>query len=143
MMAVALPLVLGLQSHCCAASWVRPETAPGSHQPTAIGWSTDFDCARQIALASNKMMLIAFHCENCAGCQWMDSEVYGHAPIIAAAQNVVALKIDGAAHPQLALRYGIKKYPTIVWTDAMGNEKHRFDGILSGYELYQAMEQHH
>lgn len=142
MMVVALPLVLALRSNPQAAI-PAPGNTSNSAQPTFIAWNFNFESARQIATSSNKMMMIAFYTDWCPACRWMDREVYGRAPIVAEAQNVVPLKINAEGQPDIARRYNVQKYPTIVWTDAAGNEKHRSDGGLNGYELYQAMQQHH
>lgn len=140
MMAVALPLVFALRANPQSTALLATG-ASASPQPAFIAWNTHFESAQQIALSSNKTMMIAFYTDGCAACQAMDREVYGRAPIIAEAQNIVPLKINAESQPQIAQRYNIQKYPTIVWTDAAGNEKHRSDGGLNGYELYQAMQQ--
>lgn len=141
MMAVALPLVFALRANPDGANFSMG--GANSPAPTSITWNTDFETAQQLAATSNKMMMIAFFTDNCPDCQWIECHVYGRAPIIAASQRIVALKINAEHQPQIARRYAVKKYPTIIWTDATGQEKHRFDGGMSGYELYQAMEQFH
>lgn len=141
MMAVALPLVFALRANPDGANLSTGGAILPA--PTSIVWHTHFETAQQLAAASQKMMMIAFYADNCPDCQWMECHVYVRAPIIAAAQQIVALKINAEHQPQLARRYAVKKHPTIIWTDAAGLEKHRFDGEMSGYELYQAMEQFH
>lgn len=140
MMAVALPLVFALRSN--PQGDVSPAGSAAA-QPTFIAWNFNFDSAQQIATSGNKMMMIAFYTDWCPACKWMDREVYGRAPIVAEAQNIVPLKINAEGQPDIARRYGVHKYPTIVWTDSAGNEKYRSDGSLNGYELYQAMQQNH
>ncbi len=139
MMAVALPLVFALHSNPQAAQ----TPSQGNTPATTIDWNFSFDCARQFALSSGKMMMIVFTSETCLACQEMEREVFGRAPIVAESQHIVALKIDAALQPQIAARYGVEKWPTIVWTDAAGQEKHRAESGLNGYELYQAMQQFH
>jgi len=141
MMAVALPLVFALRSNPQSTDLATPGGAPAPLQPTFIAWNYNFESAQSIAAASNKTMMIAFYTDWCPACKQMDREVYGRAPIIVEAQNIVPLKINAEGQPDLARRYNIHKYPTILWTDAAGNEKHRSDGNLNGYELYQAMQQ--
>lgn len=141
MMAVALPLVFALRASPDGANFSTGGAILPS--PTAIAWHTHFETAQRLAAASQKMMMIAFFADNCPDCQWMECHVYVRAPIIAAAQRIVALKINAEHFPQLARRYAVQKFPTLIWADAAGQEKHRFDGTMSGYELYQAMEQFH
>ncbi len=139
MMAVALPLVFALRSNPQSQGLLLPGAAPA--QPAFIGWNFNFESAQQIATQKQQMMMIAFYTDWCPACKWMDREVYGRAPIIAESQNIVPVKINAEGQPQIASRYNVHKYPTIVWTDAAGNEKYRSDGGLNGFELYQAMQQ--
>lgn len=143
MMAVALPLVFALRSNPQSAHPATQNGVPAAPQPTSIAWNFNLESAQQIASQKSKMVMIAFYTDWCPACKWMDREVYGRAPIIAQAQNIVPVKINAEGEPLLAQRYNVTKYPTIVWMDAAGNEKHRADGSLNGYELYQAMEQNH
>lgn len=143
MMAVALPLVFALRSNPQSLQLSASGAAPAPLQPTFIAWNYNFESAQQIAAASQKMIMIAFYTDWCPACKRMDREVYGRAPIVVEAQNIVPLKINAEGQPQIALRYNVRKFPTLVWTDAQGNEKYRSDGSLNGHQLYQAMQLNH
>jgi thiol:disulfide interchange protein len=142
MAAISLPLV------CMAALSARtPQAAVPSAAPVAaapaplyVYWNYNFDAAQQIAATSNKSMMIDFYTDWCPACKWLDANVYSRPEIAAEAQSIVPLKINAEGQPELARRYNITKYPTIVWTDSAGNEKARQVGGSSAYDFFYTMQ---
>jgi thiol:disulfide interchange protein len=144
MAAISLPLV------CMAALSARtPQTAVASAAPVAaaapaplyVYWNYNFDAAQQIAATSNKSMMIDFYTDWCPACKSLDANVYSRPEIAAEAQSIVPLKINAEGQPDLARRYNVTKYPTIIWTDSAGNEKARQVGGSSAYDFFYTMQQ--
>lgn len=117
---------------------------PALAQPAApqyIYWNYNFQAAQQQAAASNKSMMLDFYTDWCPACKWLDNNVYSLPQIAAEAQNIVPVKINAEGQPDLAQRYNITKFPTIVWTDSAGNEKFRQVGGSSPYDFFNTMQQ--
>ena len=146
----ALPALalLTLREHANSLFFSAPATtstttnapALAAAAPAYIPWNYTWEAAQQQAAATGKPIMIAFYTDWCPACKWMDKEIYWRPGIVEAAQKFVPLKINAETYPQIAEKYGIKKYPSLVWTDPNGNEKSRNDGSLGGPELFAAMQ---
>ncbi|HEX9995722.1 MAG TPA: thioredoxin family protein [Abditibacterium sp.] len=143
----ALPALalLTLREHANAFNFSAPVSATTATTLAAapasyIAWNYTFEAAQQQAAATEKPIMIAFYTDWCPACKWMDKEVYWRPGIVEAAQKFVPLKINADTYPQIAERYKVQKFPTLVWTDSYGNEKSRNDGSLAGPELFAAMQ---
>lgn len=67
----------------------------------------------------------------------MDEWVYTADEVVDAASTVVAVKVDGDDHPELAERFEVVGYPTMVLVSPEGEEL----GRLSGYVSVKGMTQ--
>ncbi len=98
-------------------------------------WITDYARALEKARTENKRVMMDFTGSDwCSWCIKLDSEVFSQDTFKSyAAQNLVLLKLDfpqrtplsealKKQNEELANRYGIKGYPTIIVVDAMGQE---------------------
>jgi thiol:disulfide interchange protein len=127
-----------------AAAVVAPDSSnsPQSSSPQTVNWNYDFKAATQLATTSNKSMMIDFYTDWCGPCKWLDANVYNLPEIATEAQNIVPVKINAEAQVDLARQYNITKYPTIIWTDSVGNEKFRQVGGCSPREFFNIMRQY-
>ena len=108
----------------------------------AVAWQTSFEAAQQIALSGNKNMMVDFYADWCGPCKAMDENTYPDASIVQESLNVVPVKINVDNFPDLAQRYSVTGYPTIVWMDASGTERGRIMGGMSAAELLPLMQQY-
>ena len=76
------------------------------------GWSTSYEEATASAQASQKPLLIAFHSDNCPPCYAMERTVLGEAPVVAALQDVVPVKVNLSYRPELGTKYDVPGTPT-------------------------------
>jgi thiol:disulfide interchange protein len=110
--------------------------------PRTINWIYEVKAGSQLAVAENKSMMIVFYTDWCPACHWMDANIYNQPWVAAEAQHIVPVKINAEGQPAIANQYAIKKYPTIVWTDSVGNEKFRQVGGSSQGEFITTMRQY-
>jgi thiol:disulfide interchange protein len=111
------------------------QPALAANAPRSINWIYEVKAGSRLAVAENKPMMIAFYTDWCPSCHWMDANIYNQPGVAAEAQDIVSVKINAEGQPAIANQYAITKYPTIVWTDSVGNEKYRQVGSSSQDEF--------
>lgn len=112
-------------------------------------WLTDFEAARQQSEATGRPILIDFTGSDwCHFCILLNNEVFSEEAFKAfAAEHLVLLKIDfprqnplpedvAAANRELAMKYGIRGYPTIILADKDGKEFARTGYRRGGVDAY-------
>jgi thioredoxin-related protein len=110
----------------------------------AAEWLSDYDAAVQRATAEKKPLLLDFTGSDwCIWCKRLDAEVFSQRPFIDyARQNLVLVEVDFPAtkpqssqekqrNRQLAHKYSVSGYPTVVLVDAPGHELGR-TGYMEG-----------
>ena len=89
----------------------------------------DFDAAKKAAKAGDKLVMIDFKADWCGPCKMLDRTTWSDEEVIGSVQEkAVAVKIDVDQNGDLASKYGIRSIPTIIFTDANGEEVSRFIG---------------
>lgn len=120
---------------------LTPSVAMASEAPAPrwINWTYSLEEGQSRARASRSKVLIDFYTDWCPGCRWVDSHVYTRPDVLTEAQNVSMVKINAEGRRDLAERYGIKVYPSFIWTDANGNVTARQDGSTPASEFASLM----
>ena len=93
-----------------------------------LEWLTSMDAAMEAARHENRPVMIDFYTDWCAWCKRLDADTYANKQVIAAAGDFVAVKINADVERALAAKYKVTGFPTILFTDAAGNEIHRVVG---------------
>lgn len=86
-----------------------------------ISWFTDYEMAKNEALANNKLILMDFWATWCGPCVTMDKEMWSTTAIDSVSPNFVALKIDVDYNRDLAVQYAATSIPKVVIVDPAGN----------------------
>jgi thioredoxin-like negative regulator of GroEL len=98
--------------------------------PVDVRWETRLDRATAMSRETNKPVLIEFWATWCTVCKGMDAEVYSDPAVVDAMRKVLPVRIDIDREQAIARRYGVADTPTLMLTDASGNELFRFKGGL-------------
>lgn len=85
-----------------------------------IAWEKTFERAQAAAVKARKPIMVDFYTDWCGACKIMDSEAYTNARVIGNMQRFVPVKVNAEQRKDLAMRYKIDSYPTILWLDADG-----------------------
>jgi thiol-disulfide isomerase/thioredoxin len=107
--------------------------APRAKVPLAFGH--DLAAALERAKREKKRVLVDFETTWCGPCKVMDQLVYSAQPVVDAAREVIAVKLDGDEHRDLVKRYKVEGYPTMILLDADGKELRRGSGYHSVVEM--------
>ncbi|HEX8833489.1 MAG TPA: thioredoxin family protein [Abditibacteriaceae bacterium] len=110
--------------------------------PSALAWDYSFESAQQRAQSASMPMMIDFYTDWCGVCKGMDLETYSNAEVIGESANYINVKINAETRTDLAQRYGVKSYPTIIWADSAGNERGRVSGGYPPASFLPFMRQH-
>ncbi|RMF84034.1 MAG: hypothetical protein D6744_03750 [Planctomycetota bacterium] len=94
-------------------------------------WEHDFETARAIAQATGRPIMIDFWATWCGPCKIMNAKTFPDPRVIEKSAAVVPLKQDvDNEGKQLAERYGITAYPTILFIDAEGKVQDKIIGAV-------------
>ena len=96
----------------------------------------DFDAAAALAVEEGKLIFIDFYADWCPPCQTLSEEYFPRPDYIQFLSGVVTLKVNVDNEPDLAQRYSVSSIPTLVVTDAQGNELDRVVGITGSPEEF-------
>ncbi|MBL7995519.1 thioredoxin family protein [bacterium] len=112
-------------------SGLAGETLPGFHNGDA---ESAFNAAKQ----KNQIVMIDFFTTWCGPCKLLDKNIYQNEAFKAYTEKMVCYKIDAEKGEgiDLANKYNIRVYPSVVFTDASGKEIERkigYDPDLSHY----------
>ena len=138
-----LALLLGLLAGVRAAEagmnvelLFRPG-APGAPGAAAKGLWIEQDLEGALAQAKGKRVLVDTYAPWCALCKELDEDTWVDPRIRAWIQeNAVAVRIDtDQVRKDLALKYAIQGYPTVLLLDEHGKELRRSVGFLKAGEM--------
>lgn len=109
---------------------VSPASGARAKMP-GIQWETDLQRALTRAGREGKQVVIDFYAEWCGFCKKMDQETYPDPGVISLVnQRSVAVRIDAERNPELAGKYGVAGFPTLLLVNSAGKEVGRLVGFM-------------
>ncbi len=108
-----------------------------------LKWYTDWNAAREAARKSDKPIMIDFYTDWCGWCKKLDRDTYSDKRVQALLkQGFVPLKLNAEKNGrQLAQKYGVRGYPTILFVNADGKVLHRIGGYKPPEPFVRDLEQ--
>jgi len=85
-----------------------------------ILWVDNFQVAKQLAAANNKLILIDFWAEWCGPCKLMESDLWKLPEVVSASRNFIPVKINTDYDPSTASDYGVKGIPMVALVTCTG-----------------------
>lgn len=131
----AIALLAFLPMAACS----RPEGQAGTTIASGkgIAFSTGgFDEALARARDEKRLLLVDIYTDWCGWCKKLDREVFADGRVGAAAKDLVAVKVNAEkGGEEIARRYRVRGYPTILFLDGEGNVVERVDGYVDASEM--------
>lgn len=96
-----------------------------------IEWAKDWNEARRAAESSNQLIMIDFFTDWCGWCKRLDKDTYSDTAVIKLARDFVAFKTDAEKEgEELAKKYEVRGYPTILFVEKTGEVVGRIGGYM-------------
>ena len=113
--------------------YLPDRNVPRAAQPLPFG--KDLPTVLVDAARDRKRVLIDFEAVWCGPCHTMDSLVFNASAVVTAANDVIAVKVDGDDHRDLKKKYNVDGFPTLILLDSAGREIRRGVGYQSVLEM--------
>ncbi|HNX68921.1 MAG TPA: thioredoxin family protein [Candidatus Omnitrophota bacterium] len=98
----------------------------------AIPWRSDYEAATREAVTKGKPLMVYFQVKWCGQCRKLEGGALGDWTVKEHAREFICVKLDAEARADLAFRFGVQGYPTILFLDPYGKVLNRFEGYGMG-----------
>ena len=120
------------------------QARPAKKQAAAkINWQPSYFAARKAARRSGKPLFIDFYTDWCGFCKDMDRTTYRNAKFIAYSRGWIMVKVNPEKSElgrQLAQKYRVDGFPTMIFTDGGGANHGQADGFSETFGLVSMMK---
>jgi len=121
--------------------------APAPPKEGPVAW-LDFADGLKEAKSSQKLIIADFYATWCGPCKMMEKRTFRDPRVLARLRDVVPVRVDaeesdergGLRGEQLALRYAIEVYPTLVVVDGAGHEVARNVGFMDADQFLEWLD---
>ena len=102
------------------------------HQGTSKTWfKGDLEAARAEAANRDTVVMIEFYTDWCNWCRRLEADTFTEPAVRRELEQIVSLRRDAEKDgAELAARFGVDSYPTMIFFDPAGNEMDRIIGYL-------------
>ena len=135
--AIAGALLAANSSHVAHARPAKKRAA------AKINWQPSFWAAQKAARRSGKPVFIDFYTDWCGWCKEMDKTTYKNAKFVAASRGWIMVKVNPEKSQlgrQLATKYRVDGFPTVIFTDENGARHGQADGFYATADLLWLMK---
>ena len=106
----------------------------------AVSWQSDLDGALDSAKSSGDPIMVDFYTDWCHWCKKMDSDTYCDSRVNELARDFICVQIDAENKPDLARKYSVRGYPTVIFLDSEGQVMQSVSGYRGPDDFARIME---
>lgn len=96
----------------------------------SIEWTTDFEGALARARSERRFVMVDFYTTWCSWCKVLDKKTFTDDEIIGQARRMITVKVNAEQSVEIARRYGVGSFPTVVFLHPDGRVRHQVQGYL-------------
>ncbi len=105
-----------------------------------IQWGGNFESAMAQAVETNTPLMVDFVSSGCGFCTMMETETMAAPEVTELAASFVTVKVNGLQRDDLATRYMVAGYPTVVFLTPTGDTLKQVSGYVQVEPFMSAME---
>ncbi len=137
LLAAALAAFLSLTA--CSRQESQADEARANGPGIAFASAT-FDDALSRARSEKRLLLVDVYTDWCGWCKKLDREVFSDSRVADAAKSLVAVRVNAEKEGEdVARKYDVQGYPTILFVDGSGKVVHRVDGYVDAAEMLRIL----
>jgi thiol-disulfide isomerase/thioredoxin len=118
--------------------------APGSATTAAgaegIEWAPSFEFALEQARTEKKIVMVDFFTHWCHWCKVLDEKTYSDLTVIEASRKMVNVKVNAGTYVDIAKKYGVNAYPTVMFLKPDGTVRMSIRGFKPPERFLPQME---
>jgi thiol:disulfide interchange protein len=126
--------VLAVLALLVAAAVVHRAGVPGTRAgggASALPWERDLPTALARAGSEKKLVMVDMYTDWCGWCRRLDQTTLSDADVQRALERVVSVRLDAERDGRdVARRFNVDSYPTILFLNPSGDEVGRIPGYL-------------
>lgn len=124
-----------------AAPVTSQQTAPVARKTIATGikWGNSLEKAVAEAKKSDKVIMIDFYTDWCTFCKKMDVEAYIDKEVVDLSAKTIPIKIDAERQMAVSRRFGVDRFPMVLFVDKNLTVVGRIDGYMKPAEFAKEM----
>lgn len=105
-----------------------------------IAWAPSFETAIGQARAERRYVMVDFYTSWCGWCRRLAGQTYQDPGVVARVSRMVAVRIDGDRNRELAAKYGVSAYPTVLFLNPDATVRHTSRGFQAPEAFLQTLE---
>lgn len=115
-------------------------SAAGAKGPGIAFAPVGYDEALERARSERKLLLVDVYTDWCGWCKKLDREVFADARVASAARGLVAVRVNAEKEgEEVAERFEVHGYPTLLFVDGTGNVVKRVEGYVDVDEMLKIL----
>lgn len=121
-----VPLILSLVLVLASAG---ASSAGESEVGESIVWEKSFELGLERAAIEGRLIMVDFWTTWCGWCRRLDRTTYADSTVIERCRNLVCIKVDGDKRKDIARKFRVRSYPTILFLQPDGSPIDAFRGF--------------
>ena len=124
----------------CLLALLPSWTATRAYGAEGIDWAPSFELALEQARTEKKIVMVDFFTHWCHWCKVLDEKTYSDPDVIEASKKMVNVKVNAGTYVEIARKYSVTAYPTILFLNPDGSVRMTVRGFQPPERFRPQME---